>query len=36
MGLLIEIIGAVVAEEAVSKLDPKAGFVRGCRTRAAL
>ncbi len=26
MGLLNEIIGAVVAEEAVDKLDPQAGF----------
>lgn len=27
MGLLNEIIGAVVAEEAVDKLDPEAGFL---------
>lgn len=28
MGLLNEIIGAVVAEEAVEKLDPEAGFLK--------
>ena len=28
MGLLNEIIGAVVAEEAVEKLDPDAGFFK--------
>lgn len=28
MGLLNEIIGAVVAEEAVDKLDPNAGFLK--------
>ena len=28
MGLLNEIIGAVVAEEAVEKLDPNAGFLK--------
>ena len=28
MGLLNEIIGAVVAEEAVDKLDPEAGFLK--------
>ena len=28
MGLLNEIIGAVVAEEAVNKLDPEAGFLK--------
>ncbi len=28
MGLLNEIIGAVVAEEAVDKLDPQAGFLK--------
>ena len=28
MGLLNEIIGAVVAEEAVDKLDPEAGFFK--------
>ena len=28
MGLLNEIIGAVVAEEAVDKLDPNAGFFK--------
>ncbi len=28
MGLLNEIIGAVVAEEAVAKLDPEAGFFK--------
>ena len=27
MGLLNEIIGAIVAEEAASKLDPNAGFL---------
>ena len=28
MGLLNQIIGAVVAEEAVEKLDPEAGFLK--------
>ena len=28
MGLLYEIIGAVVAEEAFTKLDPEAGFLK--------
>ena len=28
MGLLNQIIGAVVAEEAVGKLDPSAGFLK--------
>jgi hypothetical protein len=28
MGLLNQIIGAVVAEEAVNKLDPDAGFLK--------
>lgn len=28
MGLLNQIIGAVVAEEAVDKLDPEAGFLK--------
>lgn len=28
MGLLNQIIGAVVAEEAVEKLDPNAGFLK--------
>ena len=28
MGLLNQIIGAVVAEEAVDKLDPNAGFLK--------
>ena len=28
MGLLNEIIGAVVAEQAVDKLDPNAGFLK--------
>ena len=28
MGLLNQIIGAVVAEEAVDKLDPQAGFLK--------
>ncbi|MEX8517083.1 MAG: hypothetical protein AB3X44_01035 [Leptothrix sp. (in: b-proteobacteria)] len=28
MGLLNEIIGAVVAEEALEKLDPEAGFLK--------